>query len=263
MSKSNLLLLLLFCSLFLSNISEAKAVKVKVIVDEDYPPYSYAVNGNPQGIYINLIRKAANLLKNDYDIQFEAMPWKRALKEIELGHAFAILPPYIHRQARPYIGPYSVTLLTERVVTVCHPNTHLSALLTPSNLDLKDFSNRKPLNVGINAGYLMFDDRYKALIKSGAIKIWENKSTQSNLQKLIEKKLDCYVNDSRAIQFNLAQMPSALDIQLVEVDEISRQTAHIGFSNSEHIKFAYKEDLINKLNQAILTIKEQYPEFKD
>lgn len=233
-------------------------IKVKIIVDEAYPPYSYAVNGAPRGIYIEMIRKAGTLLNDEYHIEFESMPWKRALKEIELGHAFAILPPYIHRQARPYIGPYSVSLLTERVVAVCNKNVALKSLLQASNTP-----NSKPINIGINAGYLMFNDKYKKLIAEEKIKVWENKSTQANLHKLIDGKIDCYVNDSRAIKYNLATMTSTVLDEFVEADELSRQTAHIGFSNSPKGNFPYKSDFINKLNLAISIVKEQHEKFKD
>jgi polar amino acid transport system substrate-binding protein len=242
----------------LSLMASDSPIKVKIIVDEAYPPYSYAVNGAPRGIYIEMIRKAGILLNDEYHIEFESMPWKRALKEIEQGHAFAILPPYIHRQARPYIGPYSVSLLTERVVAVCNKNVALKSLFQTSKT-----LNTKPINIGINAGYLMFTDKYKKLIAEEKIKVWENKSTQANLHKLIDGKIDCYVNDSRAIEYNLATMTDSVLDDFVVADELSRQTSHIGFSNSPKGQFPYKSDFINKLNQAISIVKEQHEKFKD
>lgn len=212
----------------------------------------------PRGIYIEMIRKAGTLLNDEYHIEFESMPWKRALKEIELGHAFAILPPYIHRQARPYIGPYSVSLLTERVVAVCNKHISLKSLFESSNAD-----QNKPLNIGINAGYLMFTDKYNKLIAEERIKVWENKSTHANLHKLIDGKIDCYVNDSRAIKHNLAKFPDIDISNFNEEDELSRQTAHIGFSNSPQGNFPYKSDFINKLNLAIRVVKEQDKKYQD
>ncbi|MFY8300917.1 substrate-binding periplasmic protein [Pseudoalteromonas sp. SS15] len=251
-------LVLTVCFTPLPLMASDSPIKVKIIVDEAYPPYSYAVNGAPRGIYIEMIRKAGTLLNDEYHIEFESMPWKRALKEIELGHAFAILPPYIHRQARPYIGPYSVSLLTERVVAVCNKHISLKSLFQDANAQ-----QSKPLNIGINAGYLMFTDKYKELIAQEKIKVWENKSTQANLHKLIDGKIDCYVNDSRAIEYNLAMITDVMPGEFVEADELSRQTAHIGFSNSSKGNFPYKSDFIYKLNQAISIVKEQHEKFKD
>lgn len=235
-------------------------IKVKFVVDDDYPPYSYVENGIATGVYLEMLRAAAKELSNYYHIEFEPMPWKRALKEIENGNAFAIVPPYTHQEARPFIGPYSVPLLTERVVAICHSDVPLQTMLSSSMARSKRLD---AINIGINAGYLMFDERYYPLIANQKIKVWENKSTEANLKKLLEKKLDCYVNDSRAIQFNLAKMNNGFDVKLIEMDEISRQTAHIGFSNSQHAQFTYKADLINKLNTAIDNVKRNSTAYRD
>lgn len=260
MNKLRLVIALLISAIFSAQVhgTSDSPIKVKIIVDEAYPPYSYAINGQPRGIYIEMIKKASQLLIDEYQIAFESMPWKRALKEIELGHAFAILPPYIHRQARPYIGPYSVSLLTERVVAVCNKHISLKPLFQG-----KKALQSKPLNIGINAGYLMFTDKYKKLIAEEKIKVWENKSTYANLHKLIDGKIDCYVNDSRAIEHNLAKFPEVDISNFNEEDELSRQTAHIGFSNSPHGNFPYKSDFINKLNLAIGMVKEQHKKYQD
>ena len=34
-------------------------VKVEILTDDDYPPYSYVLNGETKGIYIDLVKKAA------------------------------------------------------------------------------------------------------------------------------------------------------------------------------------------------------------
>ena len=87
----------LFVSWLLFSIGVlAKQQEVIIVADDSYPPYSYVENNELRGIYIDLINLAAQRLAKDYKIKFVAMPWKRALQEVKLGNAFAVIPPYIH-----------------------------------------------------------------------------------------------------------------------------------------------------------------------
>lgn len=54
-----------------------------------------------------------------YQVKINAVPWKRALSYIERGKGFAIYPPYHRAEDRPYMWPYSIPILDERVIVVC------------------------------------------------------------------------------------------------------------------------------------------------
>jgi len=226
-------------------------INVIILADDDYPPYSYVEQGKLKGIYIDLVNKAASLLQPHYQVTLEAIPWQRGLVMMEQGKAFALLPPYIHKETRPFIKPYSVVLQEEVVVTYCHQAIKLEQTLNSSS------NTTTKIDIGINAGYLLLNEKYHQAVDNNKIKIWENKSTEANLMKLVTNKIDCYVNDRIAIQQNLQHIQARLtniDISsIVEMDEISRKSAHIGYSNNGF--YPFKTDFINKMNEALLKIK--------
>lgn len=222
---------------------------VNILADDDYPPYSYVEHGKLKGLYIDLVRQAATQLSPEYQVKLTGVPWKRALQELENGNAFAVLPPYLHYESRPYINPYSVPLMVETVVTVCHRDIELESAVNG------DKQHYPALQLGMNAGYLLLEEEYLNAIAKGRIALWENKSTRANLMKLLIKRLDCYVNDRRAIQFELRKIkrmsPDAAINDLVELDQISTQAAYIGYTNVNVSAFPYKDDFVVKMNQAL------------
>lgn len=241
-------------AIFLSVCFKALALEpihITILADDDFPPYSYAENGELKGIYVDLVNRAADLLRPHYQITLEGVPWQRGLMMMEQGRAFAIIPPYLHEVTRPYIKPYSVILQEEVVVAFCHQGTPLiKALKDSKKLDTA-------INIGINAGYIVLNETYQQAVNNKNIHVWENKSTEANLMKLITHKIDCYVNDRVAIVQNLKRLQVKLkntDISsLVEMDEISRKSAHIGYANNN--LFPFKADFVEKMNAALLKVK--------
>ncbi|GHF94067.1 substrate-binding periplasmic protein [Thalassotalea marina] len=226
---------------------------VEILADEQYPPYSYVEDGKLKGVYINLVTKAAQLLAPTYQVKLVAMPWKRALAQIENGKAFAILPPYKHPELRPFIFPYSTPLHEENVAVYCHRNFNLSIFFEAE-------SKKRPANLGINSGYIILDDKYVDAVENNRIVIRENKSTQSNIKKLLKGRIDCYANDELTITFSLkAESANTSIYKLYEKkDTIGAHTAHIGYSNVLPEQFPYKADFIEKMNSAIMNIKDEH-----
>ena len=228
-----------------------ESIKVNILADDDYPPYSYMKDGKLTGIYVDLVREASVLLEPEYDISMVAMPWKRALMKIETGEELAIIPPYAHVKKRPYIFPYSVPLAEEQVVVFCNKDIKLENVFSLADLPF-------PINMGINAGYLILNDKYRDAIKKNRIVLRENKSTEANIIKLLKDRIDCYVNDKTTIELGLAKYkvnqygfePS----NYIEMDFIASQLAYIGYSNTVGKRFPFKNDFVRKMDNALESI---------
>ena len=224
-------------------------VKVEILTDDDYPPYSYVLNGETKGIYIDLVKKAAKYLQPEYDVTVVAMPWKRALKELEMGHGFAVLPPYLHTELRPYIHPYSVPIATEQVVTFCRRGIELEKAFTPS-LKLPN-----PISIGLNSGYLILTDKYHDAVHNENLIVLENKSTEANIIKLLKGRVDCYVNDELSTEYSLALIKNGTaglpGIDIEKMDVLSSQTVHIGYTQVNEANFPYKNDFVSKMDKAL------------
>ncbi|TMP44369.1 amino acid ABC transporter substrate-binding protein [Pseudoalteromonas citrea] len=231
-----------------------KLQKVTILVDDSYPPYSYLSDGSLYGIYVDLVKQAAYLLRDTYKIDLQPVPWKRGVAALEQGEAFALMPPYIHMKKRPFIWPYSVALQEEVVVAFCNKGFTLIDVLSRSVTD-------PPINVGLNAGFMILDEALMEAQKRGKIKVWENKNTKANILKLGKKRIDCYINDRLSTLIGINNMKrSHPDIDtgnFLEDKTILRRTAHIGYLKEGNDKFPFKNDFINKMDDALSTILER------
>lgn len=77
-----LAVLAVFGSLF-PNALPAAAAQPVVIAVGDYAPYHYWKDDTPQGLNINIIREAFELM--GVPVRFERMPWKRSLASVRSG----------------------------------------------------------------------------------------------------------------------------------------------------------------------------------
>lgn len=235
-------------------VLQAKGVqKVIILADDGYPPYSFVENGQLKGIYVELVQEAAKKVQQKYHIELIATPWKRALMKIEDGNELAILPPYKHLKERPYMWPYSVALMNETVSAFCHKSVDIKAYLNTF-----DQLQSPPLNIGINAGYIMFTEDILAAISRGNIVVWENKSTDANIIKLHSKRVDCYLNDRLSILWEFEKLQRQQKLSFSEIEEVlsvMNQTAHIGYSNSNNEAYPYKDEFVKSFDKSLMQIK--------
>lgn len=237
-----------------SSVIKGEPVLVEILADDDYPPYSYVENGELKGIYVDLVNETAKFLAQDYEIKVIAMPWKRALKQIENGERFAILPPYHHIELRPYIFPYSIPMAQEDVVVYCRKGLDFNKVFIDS------IRLPEPLLLGINSGYILLNEKYNKAVKNNNIMLVENKSTEANVIKLTKGRIDCYINDKLSIEHGLVLLNDKnADFNMsdfIQVDHISSQSAHIGYTNVKEYKFPYKYDFVIRMNEAIKAVNE-------
>ena len=227
---------------------------VTILADDSYPPYSYVEDGQLKGIYVDIVAQAAQLIAKHYQVKLIGAPWKRGLREIKEGSAFAILPPYQHIEKRPFIWPYSIALMTEVVVAFCQQDINIKTQINEV-IPTKE----KVINIGINSGYLILNKELERAKKQGAIKIQENKDTHANIMKLFYKRIDCYVNDRISTLWELSRMQkNNTKMSFDRIDEallIMTQTAHIGYSDNEKHQFHFKEDFIERMDVALSRLR--------
>nr|WP_275442998.1 transporter substrate-binding domain-containing protein [Pseudoalteromonas sp. OOF1S-7] len=244
--------ILFICGVFAAFIVRATSpVPVTILADDSYPPYSYVQDGKLVGIYPTLIQEAAKLIKEEYLVELRPIPWKRGVAALENGEAFALMPPYIHRDTRPFIWPYSVALKQEEVVAFCNPG------VTLQHIEQRD-NELPPINIGLNAGFLILDEVLKQARKAGRIIVWENKNTRANIVKLYKKRVDCYINDRLSTLIGISdlqeQLPGMTAQSFVEDRVVLSRSAHIGYLKGYEGKYPYKADFIAKMDEALNTV---------
>ena len=245
------MLIVWYCA-FIFKVYAAPAQEVTILADESYPPYSFVENSQLKGIYIDIIKAAAKLIEQEYKVNIIAVPWKRGLRELKKGTAFALLPPYKHIEKRNYIWPYSVPIMKEEIVAFCQKNIDFIEYLSPETK-----KTNLPLIIGINAGYLILNQKIEQAQKINNLVISENKSTSANIMKLYYKRLDCYLNDKLSTLWEISNLTKDSNISFDSIKEtltVMTETAHIGYTNNPAHDFQFKGDFILRMDHALSSL---------
>lgn len=226
--------------------------------DDAYPPYSYAENGQMKGIYTEIVRQALQTMPQ-YQVQLRPVPWKRGVLMLQTGEAFALYPPYAVYGERPTVS-YSVPLMTEQVAVFCNRDVVARRKLAHWPADYRG------LRIGLNAGSYVGDAGYKAAVKAGTLVVDAAKGTRTNMLKLMRGRIDCYINDRLAVQWELQrirkeglQATSMLAIE--ETAQLASQQVYLGFSQGavgpdRPDAYPYRADFVARFNAAILQMRQ-------
>ncbi|MDE1463783.1 substrate-binding periplasmic protein [Spartinivicinus poritis] len=229
-------------------------IPVIVLADDSYPPYSYEENGEAAGIYTDILLQAFQQMTG-YDIEIHPIPWKRGLKQLELGEGFALYPPYLRKETRPYIDPYSTPILAEKLVVVCREEF----LIDDNRANWPE--DYKGLTIGRNSGFESFTDHFWSFAQQNKIKIEEARGNQLNLLKLLKKRIPCYVNDKTSIFWGLEKLKKsgeykpAIHGKVVQGAVLNSEWGYIGYTNRGLDRYPFKKDFIEKLDSIIVQMR--------
>lgn len=242
--------LMIFITL-VGNLVLAKLViaaeSVTVIADEAYPPYSYKKDGKMTGIYTDILRAVFDGMP-DYKVTIEGVPWKRGLKMMEESESFALYPPYKHAN-RPYME-YSMPILSEEVAAYC-----TDKVLTNPRPNWPD--DYHGLTIGRNSGFEIGGDQFKEAVYAGKIKLSETKGNDKNLLKLINKRIDCYINDALSIEWELGNLKKAGKYSgsgITRGATVSGNFGYLGFTKNSG-KFKFLNDFKGKYHIQLEKLK--------
>ncbi|MEH6628468.1 MAG: ABC transporter substrate-binding protein [Motiliproteus sp.] len=244
-----------FALLLCTDGVSAEATSVTVYADDSYPPYSYLEDGTAKGLYTKILQTAFSRMP-DYHVKIEAVPWKRGLKLLESGSGFALYPPYMHYKKRPYIWPYSLPILDERVVVYCHAKVmdKFERFLWPEHY--------YGLTIGINAGFQVGGDEFWEAVNTKKIKVMEVRGNREGLLSLGKRRADCYMNDRLSINLELLSLRNSGEYRegsthakLVEGATVTLEQGFLGYTDRDQGKFAYKSDFQKQLDIQIYEMR--------
>ncbi|MDP3847497.1 MAG: transporter substrate-binding domain-containing protein [Pseudomonas sp.] len=245
-----------FCLYWAAVGFAATPIPVSILCDEGYPPYSYGENGQALGLYSDILR-AAFARMPAYQVSIRPVPWKRGLLLLERGSAFALYPPYLRQQERPWMD-YSRAILEEKVVIFVNPTT-------TGGRALADFpAAYAGLRIGQNAGFsVIHNPLFQQMLEHGQLSLESGKDNRSNLLKFSLGRIDAYVNDRLSALWTWQQLLRSGEIKphasavLVEGPTLSIEHGYLGFTNRDQGKFGYKADFIRSLNAALVELERE------
>lgn len=226
---------------------------VTVYGDNDYAPYSYELEGEAKGVYVDILRAAFKKMP-DYRVNIVLIPWKRGLKMLEAGKGFALFPPYYYANQRPYISPYSEPILAEEVAVFCNDE----------KVDGRELSNwpagYKGLKIGVNESFALGGDDFWQAVNKGEIKVESAKGNRANIINLYKQRTDCYVNDRLSILWEVKQLMQKGDISnnwgLTDGQSVSSEFGYLGFTNVQLDNYPYKDDFVEQFNRSLIQLKQ-------
>ena len=251
---------LLFASLFICVAAAGQATTGKVAVtlyaDEGYPPYSFIENGRPAGIYYEIVNAVVAQM-DDYKVTIRPVPWKRGMALLKTGEGFALYPPYYNTKDEPWTWPYSEPLLDEQVVAYCSPKiVKKRPMRWP-----EDFYG---LRFGNNAGFIVGGEAFEQAVRDRKIEVHEARDSTANIRKLRLGRIDCYINDRKAILWTFKQFErkGSPDLplkegELVEAASVATFHGHLGYTSRDNGAFSFKDDFVQKFDAAFRKLKKQ------
>ena len=167
----------LLCALMWS-VPLSVAATQRIYFDEQNPPFMYVDDRTHAavGLYPSLITEAFRRMA--VDVELKTLPWRRALKELELGHAG--LGGHYRSRERQEKYDFSEPLFEEQIAI------YSLAANGPLLHELRDLEGKR---VGVINGWYYSDD-FSAALKSGRIKVQPVADDKTNMRKLQLGRLD-------------------------------------------------------------------------
>lgn len=252
------LILIALCAF--TQLSAQAQQTVEVYTYNQLPPYAYHnKQGELTGVYIDIVQTAVSRMP-DYSLSFKVVPWSRAKKEAQLGHAFAILPPYFHAHdwfsvstpKRPYIWPYSLPLYTQQDVVICTGQ----ALQQPRIHYPNDF---KGLRFAMWRGDGRAGEAFQKMLTQHEISVVYVDSIKEAAQSLVYSRADCTVTSKLPFNWSLSQIKQTPNykkytqlrqpVELKQALVISNNPGHLGYTDiNDEINFPFKKDFVIKFD---------------
>lgn len=249
------ILLLLITAWSSVSYGDTTKIPVTIYADNSYPPYSYEYQGKARGIYTDVLSTIFSRM-TDFNVTIKPIPWKRGLKYLASGTAFALYPPYYRPAERPYIAPYSLPIIAEPIVVACRQSV-ADKLSTPRWP--QDFYG---LSFAMNSGFIVARKPFWDAVNAKKITVWHQGDSVRNIKQLLKGRLDCYIN-GRLVYENLTHRMRQDTPQLfvdgepiVEVMTIYIEWGHLGFTNQGGDDFPYKDKFIAQFNQQLLKLQQ-------
>jgi polar amino acid transport system substrate-binding protein len=225
--------------------AEPAVQKVVLYGEEDNHPYAFMQNGRMQGLYAQILRRASAQMPG-FEILFAGVPFKRGIDMLEHGEIMGFFPPYF-RKNRTTIERYSLPILSESVVVVCRDGfiTHRGKMAYPQGFVGATFGN--------NAGYRLPGKKFFELVRRGEITLEEANTSEINLRRLLAGRIDCYVNERRAIRAAFRQLgvTSAAKYHISEVAEVSHENGYVAYGPDPHHHWPFRNRFADELDTVL------------
>ncbi|MGE1082538.1 substrate-binding periplasmic protein [Pseudomonas shirazensis] len=219
----------LLCLLLACLSCSAQAERLRVVSD-DWAPYVYEHNGQPQGIQYEVASEVFKRLGVQVDWEF--MPWKRCLAMVEQGQVDGVLGVFQNDARKVYMVFPDEPLSEVEFVLLGKRGQHRA---------VKRLEDLAGLTLGTSPGY----DYGAAFNQSTLFKQEPAQTHEANLGKLMLGRIDLLVTDSRVGRYLRRQMGLGQQTEQLPL-LIDRQNQYLGLARKpgrEQLARSFAEEL--------------------
>jgi len=243
--------------------------KVEILVESGhFPPFKFiGKEGGVTGIYPEIVKAAVSGMPN-YSVKFIEQPWSRCKRAVELGKAFAMLPPYFHADdwltekepKRPYIWPYSLPLFTQTDIAVCNKAKLGDLKIHPRSIWPDDYVD---LSFTLQKGDGIAGTQFDQLVEQKKINVIYTTTNFSTIKFLMLGRADCTVISKAPYYWFIKEMKEKGEynkfdkgIVLTESVVLGTNNGYLGYTdiNAEE-NYPYKKDFSIKFDIQIHRMK--------
>lgn len=228
--------------LFIPNEMDAGEIKKVHIVDEPYPPYTYGELGGQVsgGIGVEIVKELFNRL--GVEVEFELVPWKRALKMVEVGRADGT-NLLMHTVDRERYLVFTDTVLEVRELFHYRAD-RINAF------EWETFNDLKRYTIGLVNGYTYGDDFLTAIDRL-KLKVEYAESSVLALRKLFAGRVDLFLENEPVVKALVADNTAWKGVFKTASKPVSTFNFHLSFSKrSPAVK------LLPDINRVIAEMKQ-------
>lgn len=210
----------------------------RIYFDEQNPPFMYAdaTTHAATGLYPSLIAEAFRRMA--VDVELKTLPWRRALKELELARA-GLGGLYKSRERQKKFD-YSAPLFEEQIAIYSRK---------ASGQQYHNLSDLYGKQVGVINGWY-YSDEFSAALKSGRIKVQPVADDKTNMRKLQLGRIDAVL----AITHSGDRMLHAMAL-----DQVITRSRQPFLTNPVHLAFhrqAHQQTLLHRFNQTLQSMQQ-------
>lgn len=189
--------------------------KVKIIAEDDWYPYSAAINGKPEGMSVDLVRAAYKAV--GIDVEYEIMGYTKCMKDVSDGHAVGCFDTIIDETVKQ-TQVFPAEPMFKAKLLIYGP-----ASSTESGLKVKDLAGK---TVGIVNGYT-YGDEFEA---SKDIKRDVAPQDINNFKKIAAGRIQYAIAYEKVAQSIIGKNKADLDGKLKPIGEVAEYDVFTSFS---------------------------------
>lgn len=208
---------------------------------EDYAPYSFTVNDQPKGIYIDIVTELFSRI--DYPIFIKLMPFNRVLHETKIGTVSAVFGAYWTPDRTKY-----ATYIAEP-----HLATISVALFVPKGSVIKKatIGDITGTIIGYKIGFAM-PQLYDEAVENDVFIKTEVRTAERLVKMLLAKRLDGFMHTIGQSWYYIDKLDKQKEIQQIAPLIFDKRFTYLAFS-SEALK-TLPEELVPLITQALSTM---------